>query len=259
MLANSVCFVGDNMIDDEKLIIDRVLDLVSMCERKCEACFSDFLDGAKMRLIQEKCFVSGLNFEFFGGFLDAERKMLGVFPEWEEPNGFPISLLEVTHNFGGELSHRDYLGSLMGLGIDRKKTGDILIDKNTAYIFVTESVSSYISENLTKIGSRGVKVKIRDIADAVIPEKKFLMINSVCASLRLDALVGAAANISRSKATELILAGLVKLNHKEEETPSKQVSEGDLLSVRGYGRFVLCEAGGETRKGRIHIVLKKYI
>lgn len=247
------------MIDEEKLIIDRVSDLTLMCERKCEPQFTDFLDGEQIRIIKENCLRGDLQFKFFGGFSDAERKMLGVFPEWADEFEFPILVLEVSHSFGGELSHRDYLGSLMGLGIERKKTGDILIKENTAYIFVAESVSAYVRDNLSKIGSRGVKVKIKEISDIEVPEKKFLKLDAVCASMRLDAVVGAAANISRSKASEFITAGLVKLNHREEQITSKSVREGDLLSVRGYGRFLVDEVGGETRKGRIHISLKKYI
>ncbi len=244
---------------NEKLLTDRIFDLQKRCMRDFSPQFSHFLDGGEQRLIKENCFSPDFNFNFFGGYDDAERKIYGVFPEWEEPSGFPISVIEITHSFGGELSHRDYLGSVLGLGIDRNKTGDILIDANTAFVFVEEQIAPFIRDNLKKIGSRGVKVKITDIKDVVLPEKKFLEINAVCASCRLDAVVGASSNLARAKAVNLIEAGLVKLNHKEIYVPSKQVLAGDLISIRGYGRFILHSVGNETRKGRIHIVLKKYI
>lgn len=247
------------MIDDEKLLCDRISDLYKRAERDCEAQFSHFLDGAEQNIVISKCFMSGFNTRFFGGFADAERKIFGVFPEWEEPDGYPIKILEITHNFGGELSHRDYLGSILGLGIDRSKMGDILIEENSAFVFVTEQIADFIADNLKKIGSRGVKVSLKSMDDIKLPEKKFIEIPAVCASLRLDAVVGAAANIARAKACALIVGGLVKLNHIEQEKAATSVCEGDLLSIRGYGRFILFKTGNETRKGRIHIVLKKYV
>lgn len=247
------------MTDEEKLLTDRIFDLQKRCSRDFSAQFSHFLDGGEQATVQENCFSPEFNVRFFGGFDDAERKIYGVFPEWEDPSGFPISVLEITHTFGGELSHRDYLGSILGLGIERNKTGDILIDKNTAFVFVEEKIAPFIKDNLKKIGSRGVRVRIADVEDMVLPEKKFLEINTVCASLRLDAVVGAATSLARAKSVNLIEAGLVKVNHKEWVQASKQVSEGDLISIRGYGRFILHSVGNETRKGRIHIVLKKYI
>ena len=247
------------MTDDEKLLTDRIFDLQKRCMRDFSPQFSHFLDGGEQITIQENCFSPDFNVAFFGGYEEAERKIYGVFPEWEEPSSFPVSVLEIVHTFGGELSHRDYLGSILGLGIERNKTGDILIEGNRAFVFVEEQIAPFIKDNLKKIGSRGVKVKISDIKDVLLPEKKFLEINTVCASLRLDAVVGAATALARAKSVNLVEAGLVKLNHKEVLEASKHVVLGDLISVRGYGRFILHSVGNETRKGRIHIVLKKYI
>ena len=250
---------GKEMADDKKLLCDRIFDLYKRAERDCVAQFSNFLDGAEQVTVMKNCFMSGFNTQFYGGFPDAERKIFGVFPEWEEPGRFPLKVIEITHNFGGELSHRDYLGSVLGLGIDRSKTGDILIEENSAFVYVTEQIADFIADNLKKIGSRGVKVSLKSIEDIKLPEKKFIEIPAVCASLRLDAVVGAAANIARAKACALISGGLVKLNHIEQEKAATPVLEGDLLSIRGYGRFILLKTGNETRKGRIHIVLKKYV
>lgn len=247
------------MADDEKLFKDKIQDLYRRCERDCKAQFSDFLDEGEQLIVSKNCFVAGFNTKFFGGFEDSERKMFGVFPEWEEANEFPIRLITVEHNFGSELSHRDYLGSVLGLGIERNKTGDILIEKNKAFVFLADSIASFVCDNLKKIGSRGVKVKMEAIDDITLPERKFLEFSTVCASLRLDAVVGAAANLARAKASNMIEAGLVKLNHRQQDKPAAGVAVGDLISIRGYGRFILSEAGNETRKGRIHIVLKKYI
>lgn len=247
------------MTDNDKLLCAKIADLYKKCERNCAPAFSDFLDGAEQCTVRENCFSAGFNTEFFGGFPEAERKVFGVFPEWEEPDDFPIMMLEITHTFGDELSHRDYLGSILGLGIDRCKTGDILIEGNTAFVFVLKSMADFIADNLKKIGSRGVKVKILNLSEVKIPERKFLMINAVCASTRLDAVLGACINSSRAKSAALIEAGLVKVNHKEVFQGAKQVETGDLISARGHGRFILSEVGNETRSGRIHINIKKFI
>lgn len=245
-------------MNDEKLTESRIADLQRLCRRDFEGKFSDFLDGEQRRIVSEKCFVPDLNFAFFGGGEDCERVMYGVFPEWEEPCGFPIKVLEITHKFG-ELSHRDYLGSILGLGIERSKVGDIFVSDMTAYVFLAESVSDFVANNLKKIGSKGVSVKLRDLGTFSLPEKKFKEIDAVCASMRLDAVVGAATGVSRKTAADMISSGLVKQNHREETNVSKTVSEGDLLSVRGYGRFIADKVGNETRSGRIHIKIKKYI
>lgn len=247
------------MIDAEKLLIDKMYDLQRLCERDFEPQFSDFLDGAEQAIVKRHCHMGSLNTRLFGGFDDAEKKVLGVFPEWMEPGDYPIKILKIEHSFGGELSHRDYLGSVLGLGIERSKTGDILIDGNIAYVFVLSGIAEYIKQNLEKIGSRGVKVSIADEEDLHLPERKFQFIEGVCASPRLDAVIGACTNLSRARAAEMINAGLVKLNHIECEQVAKNVCEGDLMSVRGYGRYILEKVGEETRKGRIHITLKKYI
>lgn len=247
------------MIDNEKLLCDKIADLYKRVERTGQPQFSDFLDGAEQITVMKKCFSPGFNTCFFGGYPEAERKILGIFPEWEEAEGFPVSVLEISHTFGGEISHRSYLGSILGLGIDRSKTGDILINENIAYVFVIESIAEFILNNLKKVGSTGVKIGLKNINEIEIPEKKYVEISAVCASLRLDAVVAAAVNVSRSKAVSMIEGGLVKLNYEVQEKAAVQVNEGDLISVRGSGRLVLLKAGNETRKGRIHIVLKKYV
>ncbi len=247
------------MIDGEKLLIDKMYDLQRLCERDFEPQFSDFLDGAEQMIVKKNCFMGSLNTQFFGGFDGAEKKVFGVFPEWMEPADYPIKILKIEHSFGGELSHRDYLGSVLGLGIERSKTGDILIEGNTAYIFLLCSIAEYVKQNLEKIGSRGVKVSVVNGEDIRLPERKFEFIDGVCASLRLDAVISACTNLSRTKSADMINAGLVKLNHVECEQVAKNINEGDLVSIRGYGRYILEKIGEETRKGRIHITLKKYI
>lgn len=247
---------------DDKLLIARINDLFSLCDKYCCARFSDFLDGAEQAVIQDNVRIPyGYNTVLFGGFKESEKKIMGVFPEWEEPDEgvFPIVCLKAEGGFTRKLTHRDYLGTIMSLGITPQKLGDIVVYDGYAYIFVHSDVAGYTAENIRKIGNQGVKVSVIEDIGSITVERRYKTISAVCASERLDAVVGAAINVSRSAASSLISSGKVKLNHRETEKQSETIREGDLISVRGYGRYLVDKFGGTTRKGRLQIVLKQYI
>lgn len=244
---------------DKKILLAKTKDLFTLCDKYASARFSTFLDGAEIADIRDNIrFPYGYNVMFWGGFEDSERKIMGVFPEWEEAEAkkFPLSVVRFTTGFSKKLIHRDYLGTIMSLGIDRAKTGDILIEENIAYVFAYSDIAEYIKSNINKIANVGVKAELFDGAEIEIPKREFRTCEAVCASLRLDAVVAGALNISRNESLSLISAGKVKLNYREAQHSSQTVKEGDLISVRGFGRFYLDEVGGETRKGRIHITLR---
>ncbi len=250
------------MNTDEKLLISKTEDLFRLCDKYSSARFSDFLDGAELATIEDKVvFPFDYNVLIYGGFGDAEKKIIGVFPQWEEPdtNEFPIVCLKVVGGYTRKLNHRDYLGTVMSLGIAPQKLGDIVVCDDFAYVLLHSDVSEYVRDNLNKIGNQGVKVEIINDLTEIQIERKHKTIGAVCAAPRLDAVVGAAANISRAQSAALINAGKVKLNHRETEKVAETVKEGDLLSIRGYGRFLVHSFDGETRKMRLHITLKQYI
>ena len=247
---------------EDKLLIPKTEDLFRMCDRYAEPRFSPFLDGGEIARIEDELSVPyGYNVKWYGGAKSCERKMLGVFPEWEEPSedAFPIKAVCFEGSYSDSLTHRDYLGTIMSLGIDRNKTGDIIVSGNRAYVFANADIADYISESITKIGNRGVKSKVVSPVGLEVPEPELEEMRAVCASARLDAVVAAAANVSRANASALINGEKVKLNHREVSNTSKTVKDGDLISIRGCGRFVFKETGMETRKGRIHIKLYRYI
>lgn len=247
---------------NENLVCAKAEDLFSLCDKYCSARFSDFLDGAEQAIIHDNVvFPYGYNVMFFGGFSDAEKKIMGVFPEWEEaiPSAFPISCLKVAGGFSRKLNHRDYLGTIMSLGLTSAKLGDIVVCDGFAYVLLHSDISGYVKDNLHKIGNQGVKVTIMENLDEIKLERQFRTFGAVCASVRLDAVVGAAANVSRSLSAGLIEGGKVKVNHREIFKTSETIKEGDLLSIRGHGRFLVHSFDGETRKNRLHITLKQYI
>ena len=247
----------------DKILLSRINDIFRLCEKySCER-FSPFLDGGEIAVIEDNMhFPYGFNTMYFGGFEGSERKMIGVFPEWSEADGalFPISVIRVKCTFSAELTHRDYLGSLLSLGIDRSKMGDIVVDTpQSAYCFVCSDIAKYICDNLHKIGNKGVTVEEIGLDEVKTVSHKFTRLELVCASMRADAVVGAITRLSRQKAAELIASGKVKINHRVIADNSKPVKENDLISIRGFGRFVMRGEGAKTRKDRLHISVDKYV
>lgn len=250
------------MTAEEKLLTARISDLFDLCDKYSAARFSSFLDGGELAVIEDNVeFPYGFNTMLWGGYENAEHKIIGVFPEWSEPaaEAFPISLLYIKNNGRKELSHRDYLGALMSLGIERSKMGDIVISgASDAYVFAAEDITAYICDNLTKVGSCGVSItRLNELPEEAAP--KMQDFDAVCASMRADAVVGAVCNISRQESSKLINGGAVKINHRLFENGAKTLEEGCLISVRGYGRFIVKNIGNATRKGRLHITISKYI
>lgn len=199
-----------------------------------------------------------ITYLFSGGFDGAERVCLFFLPDYITEEDFPldenISAIYAKCPFGNP-SHRDWLGSLMGLGIRRETVGDILALGDEGYILCTPKVADFICDNLTKIGRLGVKCQKVTLSDIRIPEPVFDVVSGTVASLRADTVLSLAFGISRTKAADLIRDGKFSLDHIEEISPSREISEGALLSLRGYGRARLAGIGGISKKGRQFIEL----
>lgn len=250
------------MKTDSKLIFAKISDLFELCSKRGRAMFSDFLSGGEAALIEDEFHMPyGYNAMFFGGYDGAERKMLGVFPEWleAEEKDFPMRVVRFDAPKFRSLTHRDYLGTLMSLGIDRRKTGDILTDENGAYAVLSADIAEYVARSIGKIANAGVKTGIMGFEEFDPPKPHTIEQMKVCASLRLDAVAAAAFNLSRADVDKLISGGGVKVNHREVFDRSKRILEGDLLSVKGKGRFILKETGNNTAKGRLHITVEKFV
>ena len=242
---------------DDGIFLSKMRDVARLCDKYHTPKFSKFLDSREQALISK----NGISGTLFGGFQDAERKILGVFPDWQEtdPSLFPIDILRVAKKCDGELSHRQYLGTVLSLGIERDKVGDIITDDDGAYIFLCSDISDFVKLNLTKVGRIGVFTEFTDKESLKLPEKKFELIECVAASQRLDAVAAALLSKSRNEVKNLISDGRVFVNHFEVTKTDYTVDEGDLLSIRGFGRAVLFGIGSKTRSDRIHLSFKKYI
>ena len=155
------------------------------------------------------------------------------------------------------LSHGDFLGSLLGLGIKREMTGDIIVRDNGADIIVMDEIAEFISDNYIKVGRVDISTEVLSLDELLIPEKETTLFYGTVASLRLDNTVSSGFKISRSKAAQAIRSGSVCVNHMEVCQPDFRVEEGDLISVRKKGRIRLNEVGGRTGKDRIGVTFEK--
>lgn len=250
-----------NINNDEKLLVDRAEDAVRLCEKQYSVRFVGFLTPREAEIIRHNVYLKGVRHKFFGGYDDAERTIFVAIPEYvEEEELFElVSLLEISGRDIVGLSHRDYLGSLLGLGLKREKIGDILVFEERCLVFVLRDIADYILLNLEKIGRCGVKVREISPGEAQIPPRRTEKICGTVAALRLDCITAAALKTSRSKALEYIESGRVHVNWEEQDSPSFFLKPGDVFSIRGAGKFRLAEDTSETKKGRISICIEKMV
>lgn len=250
------------MTAEENLLIAKGRDLYKLCDKYQKPQFSAFLNEAEQVVIKENVgMIPGYEACFYGGYGDAMRTVFGVFPEWQgvENDSFPIKVIRIVKKYKKDLTHRDYLGTVLSKGINREQVGDILVNDDGAYIFILSDIADYIASGIDKIANVGVKALVEDISDIEIPKPKFQIINTVAASLRLDAVVASMLNLSRKEASSLISGEKISLNHIPCKNVSHILKPDDIISVRGSGRYVFCNVNGTTRSDRLHIMIKKFI
>lgn len=248
--------------DDLNLLLRRADDAVTISENKYMVKAVGFLTPAERVYLQRnvKRPMDG-RILYFGGYPDAERTLLIALPEYIDDFAArdEIAALSITGRDIGGLTHRDFLGSLMGLGIKRETVGDILVFEDKCLVFVKKEIADYIVSNLSKIGRSGVKIAVSDVDEVEIPPKKTEEISGTVAAARLDSVLAVACRTSRSKAVEYITGGAVSVNWEETDNVSKILSENDIISVKGKGRFKVSRIGGLTKKGRYGVTIEKYI
>lgn len=247
------------MESGKKQLEAKINDCLRLCGKYASPKFTCFLTEEEQAYLGN---IAGYdcNIGYFGGYGEAKRKMFGAFPEWQEVDfgEYPIQIVSLLKKYPKELTHRDYLGTVLSLGIERSNIGDILVHEGGAYIFAADSVAGFIAAEIDKVANCGIKTEIVGLKDIKIPEQEYDDLFCVVASMRLDAFVGAVTKLSRSKALLLIRSGKVSLNHRVLEDGAKGVSVGDVLSVRGYGRYIVHSEGGRTGSGRLHVHIKKF-
>lgn len=241
--------------DNDELFCSRIEDLTSLCYTRQKPVFSQFLSESKQALaqkvLQSICFE---NYIFFGGSETSERKLLGVFYDKPEQSAFPVSAIEFKYRACDKLTHRDFLGTLMSLGIERDTVGDILVENGRTVVFVKNELKDYIESQIFKVGGAGVKLVHPDI-DNLPQGRGTEEMRLTVSSLRFDNIVAAVSGLSRDKTAKLILSGETALNFSVTQNVSCQVKQGDTFTIRGKGKFKLEKILGVTKKGRHKILV----
>ncbi len=238
--------------------LPRVEDAYNLSYRLGTPKFLGFLTAAEVALA-EGFLKNRAEYTLFGGYEDAERVYLCVFGNAAHisNDAFPISAVTFSFRSCDTLTHRDVLGSLMSKGIKRETVGDILVENGRAVVFINRDIARFIINETDKIGRVGVKVS--EGFSLPLPEGSTKVTErKTVASLRLDAVVAALTNTSRGRAEELINGGFVAINSSLCLKTTRQITTGDKITVRGYGKFTVTEQGGTTKKGRTVILTEKY-
>ncbi|MDE7325338.1 MAG: RNA-binding protein [Lachnospiraceae bacterium] len=252
---------------DELIFVRHMEELAKSAYYKGINIYSDFCTLAQQGLVAQQVFP--VPYSFYGGFADAERIKVGfhggltghkrIAPD-EFKEDYPLCMVEIRPQnvkFAEELTHRDYLGAILNLGIDRSTTGDILPVLDAVYLCCDPMIGNFLCENLIRVRHTSVRVSICDqIPDTL--KRPTDRIHANVASLRLDAVVGAAFHLSRGNMAGLISCGKVMVNGREVLQGSTAVKDGDVISVRGFGKFRYVGMEGTTKKGRLFITLEKY-
>ena len=253
---------------EDKMCLSQVLDKMEFSKTRERIEYTDFLDMYQISLVQNFLQKIGFkNYQFYGGFEEAERKILIIYPEKYTQNMLQknyskiIKVIRVTlpKEEQGNFTHRNYLGGIVKLGLKREKVGDILVSKEGADILVVDDFAKILKEELPKL-TRFEKssIEIQEISQLKPKEVTVEKISIIVPSLRLDNLVSDLARTSRNKATEIIAKERVFINGKNELKPSKAVKVNDVITIRGKGRFIIKQIKGQTRSGRTILEIEKY-
>ena len=240
----------------------RVIDLAEQAIKTWEVVFTDFLSPLEWIETQQAFQkLTEVHFVAWGGYPQAERQRLAIARSELplETSQVPLAALDIAGNFLFDpANHRDFLGSMLGTGIVREKTGDVLVlGEQGAQVIVLPEMAEFLELNLKQVRSVPVKTRRIEFAELKIREPKKKELTTVEASLRLDAIASAGFGMSRSKMVDYISAGDVRVNWKEITQSSHQLKTGDLVSVRGKGRLEVGEIA-VTKKERYRVQMTKY-
>lgn len=250
-------------MEKEEFFLKRIRELANISYHRDIVTFSDFLNLNEQNIVSSQDFRSlGVTVESFGGYEHAERQMVAFHPDalafpWE----YPIDCLRVEPKalkFSEELSHRDYLGAILNLGVDRSVVGDILVQEKAAWFFCLQKMTDFFLENLCRVRHTNILItKVDDPGGQ--PRPKLETVSGTCSSVRLDALIALAFRESRSSMVSYIEGGQVFVNGRIITSNGYEPKEGDIVSVRGKGRFLYEGVSRQTKKGRLSVRISRYI
>ena len=249
---------------EERVVLARVLDQMERTASRSIPCATQFLSPAQRAAAEPLLAASGHpRCLFHGGYEGAERTVCVFLPDWQEPEDWDeseeLAAIEAAFPPNADLTHRDILGGLMGIGLTREKVGDILVLEEKAQIVALKEAAPIILSQFEQAGRARLKLREIPLSGLSPAPVQVRLVKDTVAALRLDAVVSSGFSIARGKAADLISGGRVSVNHRECVKSDKPVAEGDILTCRGLGKCVLKTVGGQSRKGRIIIEIERYL
>lgn len=254
--------------EDERLIISKLFDKISLAEKQNKIQITDFVSPFDLKLMTDVLTMIGYNnYKIYGGLENAQRNVIIIYPDKLEEI-FENDLFDYNtvfnciriKNKSDDFEHKVYLGGLIKLGVRREKIGDIVVFENGADIIVDKDVSKFLVSNLHELTRfQKSSVEVVQLEDITKKEQEFKELKLTVSSLRLDNVVAELAKTSRNKAVELLNQERVFINYKNELRNTKMVKDGDLVTIRGIGKFIIDEVAGNTRSGKIVLNVRKFV
>jgi len=248
---------------EEHLFKKRLLELARNAENKGICTYTDFLNLNEINILYRiRLELPDVKYDLFGGYDDAERKVL-CFCGDDSVKAFSnyitcILILPLNKKFSDDLSHRDFLGAIMNLGIERSKIGDILVKEKEGYVFCETGISTFIVDTLNKVKHTNIRCEILQ-EEAPNIQPSYQEIRGTVSSARLDSVIALAFHSSRTSILGLIAGGKVFVDGRLVESNSYMLKEEEIVSVRGFGKFIYKELQNQTKRGRYFVTLLKYI
>lgn len=246
--------------EDDRVLFARLYDRLTGAERRNIPGVTCFLSPREQVLTKK--LLPGMELRFFGGAAQAERAMCCWLPDYLDDSFFfqpdgPVAAIRAEFFEKDTLTHRDFLGGLMGIGIKRETVGDIYVGAGTCDLLVTREILPYVLDNLLSAGRTRLHLRELPLEELHPPEVTVKELRDTVSSLRLDSIVGSGFGMARGKTSALIESGRVCLNDLPCLKGDKLLREGDRISARGFGKLILAEIGGKTKKDRISIVIQR--
>lgn len=255
------CIAKAAQTEEDRILFARVYDRLVGAEQKNIPAVTCFLSPREQVLTKQM--LSPMELCFFGGVQDAERRLACWLPDyldeaWLTGEECPVAAVRAEFFEKDSLTHRDFLGGLMGIGIKRETVGDIYVDKGSCDFFVTREILPYVLDNFISAGRTKLHLRTIPMEEVKVPTLSVKEIRDTVSSLRLDSIAGSGFGLARGKACDLIAAGKVSVNDLPCLKPDKLLSEGDKITARGFGKLYLRKIGGKTKKDRISIMIERY-
>ncbi len=254
--------------EEERLLISKLFDKITLTEKQNKIQTTDFLSPVEMNLLIDILnLVAHKNYVTYGGRENAQRQMIILYPDKLESifyeNKFDYNsvcnCIRITNNTE-QYAHKIYLGGIIKLGIKREKVGDIVVFDDGADLIVSKEITKFLTSSLQELTRfKKSNIEVVDISKVTVKEQEYKELKLVVSSLRLDNIVSELAKTSRSKALELLKQERVFVNYKNEIKNTKMVKENDTITIRGVGKFIICDTLGNTKSGKRVVFIKKFI